>query len=132
MGESGGPPAVRERALTILQQLDTTGYPAPSEYLEFFYRGSIGCVGILKDWLIKAHALAAMRGVKKLELQHLRATRHSAKVLQRILLDIQSGEHAVGSDDSEVNSLFDNLPSVPLRQRRPTRRAQARHPQSNT
>lgn len=112
--------------LTILQQLDITGYPAPSEHLEFFYRGSIGCVGILKDWLIKAHALAAMRGLKKLELQHLRATRHGARVLQRILLDIQNGEHALDSDDSEVNSLFDNLPPIPSRQT-PTQRG-ARRP----
>jgi GTPase SAR1 family protein len=98
--------------VTILQQFDMSGYPAPSAHLDFFYKGSIGCVGILKDWLTKAFAKAMVCKSTSLEIQHLRDTRLEAKTLRRILADIQAGEQAQSDDDQEVDALFTNLHTV--------------------
>lgn len=96
--------------MTILGMLKVDSYPAPAEHIDLFYNGSVGCVGILMDWLKKAHASARIEGCNHLSLQHLKQTRLSPKSIQRILADIEVGEQSLLDEDTAIADLFAQQP----------------------
>ncbi len=61
-------------------------------HLEFLYVHSIGYVGILKDWLNKAHGVALRAKAKTLTLAHLKARALSVGQCRRMLADARAGE----------------------------------------
>jgi hypothetical protein len=59
---------------------------------EFLYERSIGCVGILKDWLVQALSVMMRRGRHHLECSDLEATALSVSQCEKILSECIEGE----------------------------------------
>jgi energy-coupling factor transporter ATP-binding protein EcfA2 len=59
---------------------------------EFLYERSIGCVGILKDWLVQALSLMIRRGRRHLERRELEATALTVSQCEKILSECIEGE----------------------------------------
>lgn len=87
-------------AKSLLQSLPLEGYPDPKKHCQEFYYGTLGCVGVLKDWIAKAWALAHFEGAKTLTVQHLAETRLPTETLIAMNEEILAGE-AQGSNELE-------------------------------
>jgi hypothetical protein len=61
--------------------------------IRFFYEGSLGCVGILKPWLLRAAERSADEGSWEIQESHLADTRLRSKALLAIMTDIEKGEN---------------------------------------
>jgi hypothetical protein len=59
---------------------------------EYFYEHSLGCVGVLKDWLTRAYSLALREGAKTLTFDHLDRRALSVSALTQLLAEITAGE----------------------------------------
>jgi len=59
---------------------------------DYFYERSIGCVGVLKDWLARALAKALKEGGKTLTHKHLEKSALSVSQCENLLADIVEGE----------------------------------------
>lgn len=77
---------------TILKTLPVESYPDVAANAQYFYVWSVGCVGIAKDWIARAFALALQKGAKELTMEHLEAGRLSAEQLENISADLERGE----------------------------------------
>ncbi len=93
----------REVVLTFQQALPFPENGTLMEFVEFLYRGSLGCVGLLKCWLNRALALAIESGSKRITLEHLKATILSKPALDRIEQEIREGERRAADYDEPVD-----------------------------
>ena len=59
---------------------------------DYLYERSLGCIGILKDWLLEAVALVIEEGEATVLENHLRQTGYSAGKLTAIQREIEAGE----------------------------------------
>lgn len=59
---------------------------------EFLYERSVGCVGILKEWLMRASMLAIKHGAVRLSPEHLEKTALSTSQCEKILAESREGE----------------------------------------
>jgi hypothetical protein len=59
---------------------------------EYFYEGSVGCVGVLKQWLYRALDLALETGETTLNEKCLKARAEPERHLLRLAREIQEGE----------------------------------------
>jgi len=59
---------------------------------EFLYEGSVGCVGILKDWLMRAAIAANRSGKGFMTRKHLEHTALSVSQCEKILIEAREGE----------------------------------------
>jgi hypothetical protein len=59
---------------------------------EFFYERSVGCVGILKEWLVRACVRAIRYGATSLSHEHLERTALSISQCEKILAESREGE----------------------------------------
>ena len=66
---------------------------------EFLYERSIGCVGILKDWLVQALSVALRRGASHLEWRDLEACALSVNQCDKILSECIEGEMRLEESD---------------------------------
>ncbi len=78
-------------------------------HLEYLYAGSIGCVGILKDWLHKAYAVALRSKAKTLTLAHLKACALSATQCRKMLAEARAGEQNLAEDEDAGTKLAEEL-----------------------
>ena len=79
-------------------------FPEQNNLMEFdeaLYRGSLGCVGLLKCWLNRALALAIESGSGGIKLQHLKATVLSKPALDKIEDEIRTGEKKAADYDEQ-------------------------------
>jgi GTPase SAR1 family protein len=90
-----------EVVLTFQQALPFPEKTTIIEFVEFLYRGSLGCVGLLKCWLNRALALAIESGSKQITLEHLKATILSKPALDRIEEEIRNGEKKASDYDEQ-------------------------------
>jgi hypothetical protein len=74
------------------RQLPLAEEPKLLETWDFLYERSIGCVGVLKEWLLKALTLALRQDAATLTLRHLERTAKSVAQCDGILADARSGE----------------------------------------
>ena len=91
----------REAKKTELQTL--------MDHWPLFYRGCLGCIGVLKDWLIRTVSAALRKGDAKLTLERVREQELVETSLADMAADIVSGEQQValtGGDRSQLNSLL--------------------------
>lgn len=91
----------REAKKTELQTL--------MDYWPLFYRGCLGCVGVLKDWLIRTVSAALRKGDARLTLERVREQELVEASLADMAADIVAGEQQValtGGDRSQLNSLL--------------------------
>jgi len=63
------------------------------EQWDYLYERSLGCVGVLKPWLLKGLSAALKDGGRKLTLQHLNKTALSVSRCKKMLLDLREGEN---------------------------------------
>lgn len=66
----------------------------------FFYERSVGCVGILKDWLVRALASALEKGMETLTFKHLE--QHALSVSQCIKIATEAMEGELAATDTQV------------------------------
>jgi energy-coupling factor transporter ATP-binding protein EcfA2 len=76
--------------------------PEPADLLanwEFLYERSIGCVGILKEWLLRTLAAILPRGSTTLTLRDLTAHALTVSQCEKILAEITEGESRLVESD---------------------------------
>ena len=79
------------------------------DHWPLFYRGCLGCVGTLKDWLVRTVSAALRKGDAKLTLERVREHELVEASLADMAADIIAGEQQValtGGDRSQLNSLL--------------------------
>jgi DNA polymerase III delta prime subunit len=77
----------------------------------YFYERSIGCVGVLKDWLIRAVAAALYDGSEALTLEYLQDHALSLAQCERMALDATEGEQELRYAESRREPLWRLLAS---------------------
>jgi len=70
-------------------------------YWVYFYEGCIGCIGILKDWLVRAVSAAIDAGADRLSLDCLHDHILPTAILRQMALDASEGEQKL--EDTESN-----------------------------
>jgi hypothetical protein len=78
-------------------------------HLEYLYARSIGCVGILKDWLNKAYGVALRAKAKTLTLAHLKACALSVAQCRKMLVEARAGEQKLVEDEDAGTKLAEEL-----------------------
>ncbi len=81
--------------LTFQQHLPLAEEPDLVGLYDYLYEGSVGCVGVLKEWLNRALAAALRDEQSTLSLTHLEQTAESARNLLRMAREIKEGEEAL-------------------------------------
>jgi len=76
-----------------------------SRWMDLLYERSIGCVGILKEWLMRALAAALAEGKRTLHKRHLEETALLTSQCERILIEAREGEVRLNEDDASRSRL---------------------------
>jgi hypothetical protein len=99
-----------QRHLPLAQEPDLVGR------FEYLYEQSVGCVGVLKEWLTRALAAALEEGAATLTVHHLERQAVPARKLLSLAREIQEGEAALREDGREREDVrrFLGLPSAPM------------------
>jgi hypothetical protein len=79
------------------------------EYWFYFYERSIGCVGVLKDWLIRAVAAALHDGGDTLTLERLQDHALSLAQCERMAIEAVEGEQKLSYMESRREQLWQML-----------------------
>ncbi len=80
--------------------------------LEYIYERTAGCVGILKDWMVRALTLALFSGSLSVTIDHLVETSLSDRQIERIIREIQEGERIFRVD--RTDRIRANLGILPI------------------
>jgi Cdc6-like AAA superfamily ATPase len=97
--------AFRNAVFTLQRHLPLAGEPHLLPHLEYCYERSIGCVGLVKDWLTRALALAMNQGAHAVSLKMLERTAWSLDQSERMAREAVDGE----SESSEKDQKRDRL-----------------------
>jgi hypothetical protein len=81
--------------LTFQRYLPLKHEPDLIKHADYLYEGSVGCVGILKNWLNRALGLALATEQSTLTLAHLERTAEPMRKLLRLAREIKEGETAL-------------------------------------
>ena len=84
----------------LLDHLPSKSSLKPGECAEELFYGTLGCVGVLKDWIARAWANAHFKMAPSMTMDHLMATRLPAETLLSMHNEILAGE-AMNSTDAE-------------------------------
>jgi hypothetical protein len=76
---------------------------------DFFYEHSLGCVGVLKDWLTRACSLAMRLNVGTITREHLEKCALSVSSLTQLLAEITAGESEMEESIGQRTLLRGNL-----------------------
>jgi hypothetical protein len=71
-----------------------------SSYWLYFYECSIGCIGVLKDWLLRAVSTALDAGQQTLTLDWIQDHALPVDIYQQMLLDATQGEEKLSHTES--------------------------------
>ncbi len=89
----------------FFQLMNFSSTPDVTDNLDFIYSGSLGCVGIMKDWFERAMAVAMSRhddlNAVTLTIDHLRETRMPASALASIQSEILRMERSIESNETD-------------------------------
>lgn len=66
---------------------------------EFLYERSIGCVGVLKEWLVRTLAAVLSRGATKITLRDLAAQALTISQCEKMLAEVTEGESRMTESD---------------------------------
>jgi hypothetical protein len=83
--------------------------PDLEQYWEYFYERSIGCVGVVKDWLTQALRIALDEQAPTLTLTHLQPYAPSVAKCLQMASEAVAGERVLFEDDSELKKLRQQL-----------------------
>ncbi len=101
--------AFKRILLTFQRHLPLTGEPDLVAQAEYFYEHSVGCVGVLKDWLTRALATALEEGQETLTQTVLERQSLPTRKLLRMAREIREGEETLtanGRAQTELRSLL--------------------------
>jgi len=102
---SGDYTAFRNVVFTLQRHLPLPGESDLLPHIEYCYERSIGCVGLVKDWLTRALALAIKQGADAVNLKMLQKTAWPLDQSERMAREAVDGE----SDMSEREETRDRL-----------------------
>jgi DNA polymerase III delta prime subunit len=93
--------------LALLKQVPLEiDIPALMQHWVYFYERSIGCVGVLKDWLIRAVAAALHDGADSLTLERLHEHTLSLAQCERMAIEATEGEQKLCYMESRREHLW--------------------------
>jgi hypothetical protein len=75
----------------------------------YFYERSIGCIGVLKDWLVRALAATLYSGAATLTLEHVQAQTLSNAQCERMAAEATAAEHRLHYTESSREHLWSLL-----------------------
>lgn len=76
---------------------------------DFFYEHSLGCIGVLKDWLARAYSLALRSNAETMTREHLEKCALSVSSLTQLLAEITAGESEMDESNVQRTILRGNL-----------------------
>ena len=90
--------------LTFQGQFPAAEPPDLIQLWEFLYERSLGCVGVLKDWLMRGAVASLKSGENTMTRHHLEKTALSVSQCEKILAESREGEaRLTESEDSRVH-----------------------------
>lgn len=101
--------AFQRALLTFQRHLPLEKAPDLVHQWEICYAHTIGCVGLLKDWLTKALAEALETGAKTISPSLLAAHAASVDRCNQMITDIEEGEKALRVDPEATEKLLARL-----------------------
>lgn len=102
--------------LTFQRHLPVMREPDLVKHIEYFYEQSVGCVGVLKNWLTQALRVALEDQAETLTPQHLAACAEPVRKLLRLAREIKEGEETLQERETqrgELRSLL-SMPTQPV------------------
>src|SRR5258708_11072190 len=110
--ETGGQ-AFRNGFWSLFKQIPLKGdHDSLMQRWWYFFEGSIGCIGILKEWLVRARYRALREESAELTRAHLEKSVLPDAKWERMRADARSGEAEFQYADGQ-NSYLSNLASMP-------------------
>lgn len=97
--------AFKSVLLTFQQQMPIAETPDLVSHWEYFYERTLGCVGILKNWLTRALKDALDREATTITLKDLQKRVWSVAQCQRMFKEIQEGERQLSETETDVQNL---------------------------
>lgn len=101
--------AFRNAVFTLQRHLPLTGESDLLPHLEYCYERSIGCVGLVKDWLTRGLALALNQGANAVSRKILEKTAWSLDQSERMARETVDGENDVSEKAEKRDRLRDLL-----------------------
>lgn len=83
-------------ALSLMSALPVDEYPNAAQNIQFLHAGSLGCVGVLKDWIARAWASAHFEGRRTITLEDLERTKIDNEALELMADEIAWGDAGYG------------------------------------
>jgi len=78
--------------VNLLRHMPVKMMPSFSTELEYIYIKTLGCIGIMKDWLSQSLLLALENGDDTISISHLNETEIPDKKLNQIFEELDTGE----------------------------------------
>jgi hypothetical protein len=95
----------RNAVFTLQRHLPLSGESDLLPHIEYCYERSIGCVGLVKDWLTRALALALNQGASAISLDMLERTSWSLHQCERMAREAVDGESEVAEKTQKQDRL---------------------------
>ncbi|MBD2513844.1 ATP-binding protein [Nostoc sp. FACHB-973] len=86
---------------TLQRHLPLLEEPQLETQCEYLLQYSIGCVGMLKSWLVRALRISLEDNATTLTLKHLKKAEFSASRRKQILEEAEAGEKRLQNDESD-------------------------------
>jgi hypothetical protein len=90
-------------AKTLMSKLPVNGFPDAAANTDLFYGGSLGCVGVLKDWIARAWAAAHFAGRSEIILDDFLSTKIDNEALEQMIDEIAWGDAGHGKLEWRLN-----------------------------
>ncbi len=98
---------------TFAEQMALPEPPDVMEHWEYLYERSVGCIGILKDWLVRALSAACRQSAPTLTLKHLERSALSVPQCDRLIEEASRGESQCREDADARSRLLLRLGLTP-------------------
>jgi hypothetical protein len=85
--------------LTFQERIPLDEPPDLVALWDLLYERSVGCIGVLKEWLDRALIAALKEGCSTISIRHLEATALSASQCEKIAIEAHEGEAQLSSGD---------------------------------
>ena len=95
--------------LTFQRHLPLKREPDFVSKWDYFYERSLGCVGILKDWLTRTLRDSLEEGSETITDKHLKRRAWSVSQCKRMLQEIEEGERKLEETEQDVSDLRKSL-----------------------
>ena len=105
--------AFHNTLFTLLQRLPLLEPPQVLQMSDFFYERSAGCIGILKDWLVRALTLAVDQNRPTITPKDIEKTAKPADEMHNIIEEILRGEQILREEEAVTSPMLRRMLSFP-------------------